>query len=164
MSVRNLAAAGLVIFGLGGPALFVGIGTTTVTLTVLGAVGLWVGLALVAVALLQLGRSQHRLLLAQSERIRRLSEPAGVAERAEDVVPEALEARLTDLEQALGDQVDRRVRDLLRTVDARILGIHDTVRDLAGVGGPPVVGGPSGLGDGSAVGDPAGPAEPDGPS
>lgn len=128
MSARNVAAAGLVLFVLGGPLLVVGLSTGAVAPTVLGVTGLWLGLGLVVVALLQLGRSQHRLLLEQREQIRRLADAA--AQRPDDDVPAGLDARLTALEHHVDEQIDRRDRDLLRTVDARILGIHHTVRDL----------------------------------
>jgi hypothetical protein len=129
MTVRNLAAAGLALLGLGGPLLVVGLAGRDLPTAGLVGIGMsWLGLLLVLAALLQLGRVEHRMLQAQGRSLGTLA--SEVRELRSAAADDAFDERLTALTSALEAQLAAQRSDLLRVVDARVLGIHETVRDL----------------------------------
>ena len=131
MTVRNLAAAGLVLLGLGGPLLVVGlVGGDLPVAALIGIAALWLGVRLSLAALLQLGRVEHRMLQAHGRSLATLASEVGSLRAAaeDDAFDERLAALTTEVRAAL----ETHRSDLLRVVDARVLGIHETVRDLRG--------------------------------
>lgn len=132
MSVRNLAAAGLVSFAIGGPLLLLGALAEGRALVFVGAAGLWAGLLLMFAAVLQLGRIEHKLLRAQGEAARTILQRLDDLTRApsSEAVPAALTDRLTAVEASVDRRLDAHHRELMQILDARVLGIHETVRDL----------------------------------
>lgn len=149
MSVRNLAVAGLASFALGGPLLLRAFADAG-ALALVGLAGLWLGLLLMFAAVLQLGRTEHRMLRTHREATRQLAAQvaalgdglggrdvgtgAGGADAggadADGGLPPAVVEQLGAIQAAVAASLDAHRRELLQVVDARVLGIHETVRDL----------------------------------
>lgn len=117
MSVRNLVLAGGGVYALGGPLLVVGLAGDGVAWGSIAAViAVWLGVGAVLAALALLARQQQQLVRAATERLDQV---------------EALD-ELEGLDARVDARIEARHRELLRVVDARLLGLHELVRDVAG--------------------------------
>lgn len=116
MSIRNLGLVGGAAYALGGPLLIVGLAMDGVAWgSVAGVTAVWLGLGAVLAALAQLARQQHHLVRNVTERLADL-----------DALDE-----LAGLDARVDARIEARHRELLRVVDARLLGLHELVRDVA---------------------------------
>lgn len=134
MSVKNLAAAGLALFALGGVVLAGAIAPSLGLIASLGLGGLVLGSSLVSAVLLRSFQIQQTELRIQSEGARDLAERLAVLDAgqgAEDPGP-ATSAQVAQVTTAVREALAAQRRELLQVVDARVLGIHETVRDLRG--------------------------------
>lgn len=145
MTIRNLAAVGLVLALVGGPLALVGFATVEGAQSgdglarlggIPGTVGLtavWLGAVLLFAALLQFARTQRQLLRSQGRALDQLGRDLAEIPRhlPSETSSEEMADRLAQLEATLTDRLEVYRRELLQVVDARILGIHETLREAS---------------------------------
>jgi hypothetical protein len=126
LRTRYAALLGLGAFGAGGPMLVLGLPASVSLLARFGVVLLWLGTAAALASSFQVQRANHRMLRAQAARIQKIRKPAGAATRSRSATGVAeLEARIAEEREALLATIAESHRDVIRTVDARILGLWE---------------------------------------
>lgn len=130
MSLRLATLTGAGLYGAAGPLLIV---AAWMALGAVGAVGValaWAGVGVLLGVLLVAARTQRDMA-------RRIAALRKTLAAAQAVSPPDLEAALRALEERQAAAAEQRDGDLQAVVDARIVGLHAMVEDLAARAGRP---------------------------
>lgn len=107
----------------GGPMFVLGLPPSFGLLARVGAALLWLGTAAALASLLHVERANHRLLRRQASQLRAAADAAS-ASPDPSVIAE-LDGRLAQQREALIGAITASHREVIRTVDARILGLWE---------------------------------------
>jgi membrane protein implicated in regulation of membrane protease activity len=114
MPTTYLALLALALLGIGGPLMLVGLAGTVGTLALLGVAAIWLGLLLSTATVLQVLRIDHQMARSRGRRL------AKVEKRVE---------KLAELDASIVSALADHQHEVLRTVDARILGLYENLRE-----------------------------------
>lgn len=123
MRTKLVATAGLALLGVGGGAFAVAVVLGTGLLARLGLAAMALGAVGCTLAILLVTRANHRLLRQQGRRLATLERTLGTV--ADGPGNASLASRLEELTE----QLEAGHRDLRRTIDARVLGLHALLLD-----------------------------------
>lgn len=124
MLVRLLTVVGAAAYGVSGPLLVAAVWTPLGLLGAFAAAAGWLGLGCLLAVLVVVGRADHRMLRTAGGRLR--SSAARL---------EAVDGRVVEAATRTETQLVQLRTELLATLDARVLGLHATVRELDAGGG-----------------------------
>ena len=132
MLIRALAGVGAVGLLLAGPLLAVAAAEPLGVVGVVGVLAAWAGIAGVLAAVVVLLRAVQRQTRDLRTRADRTAERLTAIQ--EQLADGALDGRFEALEQHLDRSLAAQRDEVLGTVDARVLGLHETVREVTGRG------------------------------
>lgn len=129
MPTKLVAIASLALLGLGGPLLVFGL--PDVGWAARAGVGaLWLGSLAAILLILKLLRDGQRTASTQARDLRTLARGAGGSAE----LPGPLATRFDEERAHLDGQLAAQQREILRIIDARLLGLHESLREQAGDG------------------------------
>jgi membrane protein implicated in regulation of membrane protease activity len=114
MPTSYLALLALALLGVGGPLVLVGLAGAVGTLALLGIAAIWLGLLLSTATVLQVLRIDHQMARSRGKRLAKLEK------RVE---------KLAELDASIVSSLADHQHEVLRTVDARILGLYENLRE-----------------------------------
>jgi hypothetical protein len=129
MVVRACTLGGLGALAAAGPLLAVAVQPSWGLIGVLGVLAMWLGIGATLTALVLVARSNHHLIRRTAQRVAELAVPAASADAIDRA---ALDDALRGLRETLSTQQQTDRDAVLATLDARILGLHATVREALG--------------------------------
>jgi hypothetical protein len=114
MPTTPLALLALALLGVAGPLLLLGLVGTVGVLALLGIGAAWLGLLLAIATVLQVLRIDHQMARSRGKRLAKLEERLGALATTE----------------GLRTSLEANQREVLRVVDARIIGLYEQLRDV----------------------------------
>lgn len=131
MPVRVQFLAGGVAYLIAGPLVGVAVLTSAGLLAAVAALVVWIGIGGLLGALLVVARANHRMLRRIGERTATIdSRLAQLADRDLVDLP-TLTAQLDATTTAIREELAADRADVRATIDHRVLGLHELVRELA---------------------------------
>lgn len=134
MRTRDAALLALGALAAGGPMLVLGLPPSFGLLARAGAALLWLGNAAALAALLHAERANHRMLRRQATQLRAVAD--AISTSGEPSVVAELDGRLAQEREALIGTITASHREVIRTVDARILGLWEGLLERRRDAGP----------------------------
>jgi hypothetical protein len=123
LRTRYAALLSLGALAVGGPMFVLGLPSSFGLLARAGAVLLSLGTAAALASLLHVQRANHHLLRRQASQLRAVAEAASASPKPS--VMAELDGRLAQEREALIGTITASHREVIRTVDARILGLWE---------------------------------------